>query len=80
MATWITTQKGNLVNLDQCISVFVEHVPSGERPWALKADVVAGPGNPIFVLARFTDEAGALAALDAVRVTVSGTSVDLRST
>ena len=81
MTTWITTGRGNLVSLDHCISVFVEHV-GGEQPWALRADVVAGPANPVLGLGRYADEAAARAALEAVRSRVAGLTsahLDLRA-
>ena len=66
MAHWITTARGNLVNLEQCVSIYVEHVP-GDQPWGLRAEVVAGPTNPVLGLARFEDEELARAAIEAVR-------------
>ena len=80
MAHWITTARGNLVNLEQCVSIFVEHV-AGEQPWGLRAEVVAGPANPVLGLARYDDEALARTALEAVRKRVAGLTsahLDLR--
>lgn len=74
MATWLTTMRGNLVNLDQCVSVFVERDAHQELPWALKAEVVAGPANPLFAIARFADETAARDALEDVRGQVTGRS------
>ena len=80
MTTWITTARGNLVNLEQCISVYVEPV-TGEHPWGLRAEVVAGPANPVLGLGRYPDEESARAALEAVRKRVAGLTdahLDLR--
>jgi hypothetical protein len=80
MTTWLTTARGNLVNLERCVSIYLEQV-GGEQPWALRADVVAGPANPVIGLGRFADEATARQAIDAVRRRVAGLTgahLDLR--
>ncbi|NHC46611.1 hypothetical protein [Motilibacter aurantiacus] len=74
MSLWVTTQKGNLVNIDQCISVFVDYVEGTDLPYAVRADVVAGPANPLMGIARFADEASARAAVDAIRSRVDGST------
>jgi len=71
MTTWLTTARGNLVNLEHCVSIYLEQV-QGESPWALRADVVAGPASPVIGLGRFADETLARQALDAVRRRVAG--------
>lgn len=80
MSTWITTARGNLVNLEQCVSIYVEQVPA-DLPWGLRAEVVAGPANPVLGLGRYADEPSARAALEAVRKRVAGLTsahLDLR--
>jgi hypothetical protein len=80
MSNWLTTARGNLVNLEQCVSVYVEQI-AADGAWGLRAEVVAGPANPVLGLARFADEASARAAMDAVRKRVAGLTsahLDLR--
>ncbi|RKS80544.1 hypothetical protein CLV35_0981 [Motilibacter peucedani] len=80
MSNWLTTARGNLVNLEQCVSIYVEQVPS-DGAWGLRAEVVAGPANTVLGLGRFADEASARLALDAVRKRVAGLTsahLDLR--
>ncbi|RZS90945.1 hypothetical protein EV189_0175 [Motilibacter rhizosphaerae] len=80
MSTWVTTARGNLVNLDLCVSVYLEQV-GGDAPWGVRAEVVAGPANTVLGLGRYASEDAARQALDAIRrraAGLTGQHLDLR--